>query len=245
MFLEKSKLFQEIESGIWDDYKPEILSKPTKNTLQDPWVVRFDSFLSSQESDNLIQLANTIGWSDSPMDLNGDVNDLLGTDTDLPRRVSHSSFCKDSCDSNDAYQTLIKRIMDLTYLSNENLEHLEFMKYSKFGDSYSRHSDYQVHDEWKPAGPRMLSMLINLSETTNLGGATGFPQMDWTTVETKTGQALLWCNMMNSEDGNTVMNESHPQTIYETLPIIEGDLYNAHISMHMENWKSAYKDDCV
>ena len=254
--LEEHSVLNEIISGKWDKYRPEVLFMPTPTTTSrshdkdnNAWLVRFDSFLTDKESKALVELGNKLGWQPSHSYSLGNKEENLDFDLDVnnadgrPRRSSKSVFCDfiTNCEKDSTFGKIMDRISNLTSLPIGNIESVEMMKYSKFGDSFGRHSDYKVHDIWKPAGPRAYSLQIFLTDVME-GGATGFPNLDWTTVAPKKGQALLWPNVYVEKGVAQGMGD---KMIYETLPVVEGELVVAHVWLHAGDWKKERDADCA
>ena len=235
-------IFQNIESNNeWMKYNPEFLSKPTDTSPDAPWLLRFDSLLTSDETDEFINIGNGIGWNSIYNE--DDINEENEKQTENYERTYCNVFEK--CEENEIYQTVLNRIASILMVPKDNFEHVEMVKFSNVGDSYGRHDDYNAHDNWKPAGPRILSVMINLSNV-KMGGASGFPDLDWTFVTPKKGQVLIWSNVdINSENDEDYDGSKSAKMTHEVLPVVEGELFNAHIWVHPKNWRKQYKKNCV
>mmetsp|Transcript_31206 Transcript_31206/g.45471 ORF Transcript_31206/g.45471 Transcript_31206/m.45471 type:complete len:382 (+) Transcript_31206:160-1305(+) len=233
-------MFENIRSG--DDfikYGPEFLSYPGgEERPDDPWLVRFNSFLSEKEVDHLVNIGNYIGWVDSEVE---EIEFGSGNPTGAsPRRLSKTASCVgfDACNDDDMYQTILGRISSVTRTPLDNFEPMEFVKYG-YAESYGVHHDYRVHDSWKPAGPRVLSLFLCLSDVED-GGAAGFPDLDWLFVKPQKGQALLWSNVLRTD--TSVMDK---MMVHEDLPVVKGEKYGANVWIHLFDWKTQYDRDCV
>lgn len=161
----------------------------TMKNQDDPWVLNVENFLNKQECDDLIELANEIGWTPSPRTGGDEHPGVL--QHDKPRRTTQSAICgsnsnnnRKACELHPTYQKVLQRIAD--FLATEGgdaptgiaagwmLSHveqpLEFVKYesTNSGESFSSFSSHGVHhdfswiDAWKQAGPRVLSLFLTL-----------------------------------------------------------------------------------
>ena len=225
----RKEVFDDIESGKYDAWKPTILSK-------DPWLIQFNSFVTREERRHMINLGNSVGWYQ-----------ITSPESSSSKSSFSTSVLSEDVPMTSLYKSLLEKISHLTKSTLSHIEHVELIKYSNFGDSYERHSDYQIHDDWKPAGPRMFSFILCLSATyadsaEDMGGAIGFPKLDWMTVKPKPGQALFWSNVKDRNLDDSIQRE---EIFYETLPLLKGELIMAHIWIHSGDWQSAFNDDCI
>ena len=232
-------VFQDIKGGKWEEYEPQFVSEPdtdTDGSEKDPYVVRFDNFLTEVESSWLIEIGNEIGWTPSTVDETGFYSEGQNT----PRRSSLSAKCEPDmrCEDDPIYHAVLERISAITGTSFHNYEAGELVKYGP-RESYGVHHDYHLHDEWRPAGPRVLTILLILSDVDE-GGAAGFPDLDWLFVKPKRGQALMWSNVM-SDDPTKVDNRMR----HEGLPVVKGHNFVMYIWVHLYNWRKAHARECA
>lgn len=241
-------MFERIRS--FEEYGPEFLSRPGGGTTDDdkkdgddaPYLVRFDTFLTSKECDDLVALGDTIGWSRSTMDEEeAKAGNPAGK---LPQRRSVSAICDvdGRCDADETYRRVVDRISKVTGVPPSHFEPMDMVKYDVRGSSYGVHHDARLHDSWRPSGPRALSMYLSLSDVEE-GGSTGFPSLDWTFVTPKKGQALLWSNVRL--DRGDDLTKSDPRMVHEGLPIVRGAKVGANVRMRLYDWRDAYDRDCV
>ena len=215
----------------------EILSKPKAfvddnvstnhydNEEDDPWLLKISNFVTDKEVKALLSLADSSGWEEEK-NAEDEPNSSI-----YPVWVNNKSNM-----DNTVLWSILERVSKLVDIPLEHFEHVEMLHYSNLGDSMTVHHDYMIHDAWKPAGPRILTAFLVLSDVTK-GGATGFPELDWLTVPAKKGQLLLWPNI---HDDQTM----EPKLVHEGLPVIEGTKYAFNIWIHSNNWKKALEENC-
>lgn len=199
--------------------------------LDSPWVLKWDDFLSSKDVSALLSLAKSLTWEDStPV---GSMNH------NHVRRLSRSAYCKDCPKNNNAvYKKLQQSLSNLVQADLKYMEPFEFVHYQKM-QSYGAHHDLSLHDLWLPAGPRVLSIFLCLSDVPQ-GGAMGFPDMDWLSIPPKKGQLLIWPNVLNSD-----FSKSRKDMSNEALPVLEGEKYGIHTWVRLYDYEEAERKGCV
>lgn len=239
------EMFKEIKGGKWDEYGPKFLTEPSSDDdgggADDPYLVRFENFLTDAEADALIDIGNKLGWRPSAVD---EAEFGSGNPTkESPRRTSSSAVCPPGhpCEGQDVYKTVMGRISAVIGgVPTDYFESMEMVRYNFVTrDSYGVHHDYRIHDNWKPAGPRVLTVLLILSDMEE-GGATGFPDLDWLFVKAKKGTALLWSNVKSDDP-----TEADRRLVHEGLPVVKGNKFAANVWVHQYNWRKALERDCV
>ena len=210
--------------------QPELVSAGKEP--DDPWILKWDDFLSSREAADLLTLAKRLSWKDStpiaPMGLK-EVRNV--------RRQSKSAYCE-NCDD-DAYQKLQNALVSLLDTDLSYIEPFEFVHYGTM-QSFGMHHDVPLHDLWMPAGPRVLSIFLCLTDVPDTGGAMGFPNLDWLMVPPKQGQLLVWSNVLNSDP-----RKRNPTMMSESLPVLEGEKYGIHTWVRLYNYSHAEERGCV
>lgn len=226
--------------------KAEVLTMPIKNKddvidhninskdlVDNPWIVKIDDFVSNDEAESLISLAESGTW------------DLKETTmgSHEPKVSTCKLWAKDNKEktcmgSNKVFKNLIHRISTMTSLPIVNFENVEMLKYGKY-EAIPAHHDYLQHDSWKPAGPRVLTASLILSDVEQ-GGATGFPELDWLSINPTKGQLLLWPNVSSSNH-----MDIDSRIITEGLPVLKGTKYVINVWIHLGNWKEAFHNDCT
>ena len=160
------------------------------------------------------------------------------------------SSCHDSeqCDTtNETYKRIILKIANLTNSPTSHLEPMKMFSISgeKEHNSTSLHHNFEMSNFWTPAGPRVLSLslfLSNFNKDANVGVGLGFPHLDWLSIKPSKGTAVLWPNVR----GENLM-EYNPLTSYEYHPLHqngEEDSYVSNIHFRMYNWTDANMRGC-
>ena len=209
--------------------KPELITMG--DDPDDPWILKWDDFLSNREISNLLALAKGLHWIDStPVAPTG-----LMEQRNV-RRQSKSAYCVDCKD--DTHRKLQKALSSLLDADPSYIEPFEFVHYDKL-QSFAMHHDVPLIDPSLPAGPRVLSLFLCLTNVPD-GGDIGFPDLDWRMVPPKKGQLLIWPNVLSSDPRkrNKVM-------MSESLPVLEGEKYGIHTWVRLYNYSQAKESDCV
>jgi hypothetical protein len=129
-------MFQRIvqDPRYQDEYHTQVLSSPqmTDGSEADgkttkPWIVMLENFLSSQETDQLIELGAQHGYMNSEMSKEESENDDNNESWGLPL----ISWCDDECTDDSVTVRVLKRISKLTELDQAYNEKLQFLKYER------------------------------------------------------------------------------------------------------------------
>mmetsp|Transcript_25481 Transcript_25481/g.38477 ORF Transcript_25481/g.38477 Transcript_25481/m.38477 type:complete len:494 (-) Transcript_25481:153-1634(-) len=221
----------------------ELVSSEKKEDITDPvdpWVLKVENFITSNEADAMAQLAKTeLEWvpSDSWQ------QNRRGSNDGSLRRESTSAFCdNNTCKDDNVYQQIRTRILGLIKdaESHQLEEPMEFVHYQEM-QSFATHHDFNVHDNWNPAGSRVLSFFLCLSDVEE-GGSIGFPDLDWLTVPPRKGQLLIWPNVILEKDLKT---RRHPDMSSEGLPVTSGEKYGIQTWMRLRSYEDAKNQGCV
>lgn len=219
-----------------DNGKVELVSSdkkkesPTKQ--DDPWVLKWDNFLSDKECDHLVKLMKNADWQPSVQPIREGALNPIGP----VRRQSKSAYS--SKDDDKVLNKLRTALSKFLEASSERIEPLEFVHYSLL-QSFGMHHDFTIHDTWLPAGPRVLSVFVCLTDVEQ-GGAFGFPDLDWLLVPPKKGQLLVWPNVLSSDP-----NKPNPVMLSESLPVTKGEKYGIHTWVRLYDHEAARKLDCT
>ncbi len=233
-------------------YEPKFVSHPNaedESSADDPYLVVFTNFLSSDEADALKSLpsSNHSNASNrtSRWNLRADAN-----------RIIASCSIDNACSRNDTYMKIMDRISSLL---DVHVSYVEPMEVIQFDQSKQQHNtiarlehNFEVNSLWKPAGPRVLSLFIFLSNVNNDdedeggSGGLGFPYLDWLSIKPKKGMAVLWPNVRSDD-----LWQLDPLTKFEFFPVQDnrGDDINVHFGamshIRLYNYTDAYVRGCV
>ena len=210
---------------------PELLSGSEVKDQDDPWVLKWDDFATSQEADTLIAFAKSLPWEESTPISSGSLKE-----TGFVRRLSKSAYCKDCGDT--IYKKLQTTLSDLVEADPKYMEPLEFVHYDEL-QSFGMHHDFPQHDSWMPAGPRVLSIFLCLTDVPE-GGAMGFPDLDWLSIPPKKGQLLIWQNVLSTDPRKRAKD-----MMSESLPVLKGEKYGIHTWVRLYDYGQAEKQSCV
>ncbi|KAL7533452.1 hypothetical protein ACHAXR_005241 [Thalassiosira sp. AJA248-18] len=223
-----------VSANKWtEEYEPLFASYPNpekEGSQDDPYVVIFKKFLSEEEADHMQSLISTIGWSDNPSR-----NTYAGI-----ARCHDNDLCK----NDDIYLQIMRRISSLTNSTMSHLEPMEMVHlHASTQDSNILQHNFEISSLWKPAGPRVLSLFMFLSNAGEGGGGElEFPHLDWLHIRPRKGMAVLWPNVMNDN-----VLESDPLTSYGHFPLRNGDesFFGSHVHVMLHNWTDANMRGCT
>jgi len=217
------------EGSEYEKFKPSIISKS-------PWIVTFDSFLSDEECDRLIELGEDFGYSRSRNLGKVYADGTFEQDVD-DSRTSINTWCSDSCAKDPLAKQVMERIANVTGIKEGNQEDLQLLKYN-VDNYYQSHHDFIVYHVDRQPGPRILTFFFYLNDVPK-GGGTRFTELD-VTVTPKKGKAVLWHNCMLNDPLQADFSTSH-----EAMPVLEGIKYGANAWIHLREFKTSLKEGCI
>merc|ERR1711971_503235 len=89
-------------------------------------------------------------------------------------------------------RSIIDRISEITNIPVNHFEPAEVKLYSeKKGYQSFQGQQFDIHDTWKMAGQKVLSIYIPLTNEDVQGGYLGFPELDWLMIPPSPGQMIL------------------------------------------------------
>ncbi|KAL7528442.1 hypothetical protein ACHAWF_002561 [Thalassiosira exigua] len=221
----------------WAQYEPLFVAGPIPEEgwgTGDPHVVLLKQFLSDEEADHLQSLGSTVGWS--PSSISGQSVDKV---------YAGRARCQDNyrlCNRDVVYQRIMHRISSIigTNTTIHHLEPLEIVHLRSDAEIIRQHN-FETSSFWKPAGPRVLSLFIYLSDVgKESGGELAFPDIDWLTIRPKKGMAVLWNNV---KDENLLYPA--PTANFELFPAREGNIFGANVHVRLYNWTDAAQRGCA
>lgn len=201
------------------EYTPVALS-------QDPWVMQFDTFLTDQECNALV---NTVGTFERSTDTgakneHGEAGRVLSKG-----RTSSNAWCRSRCENHPDVKKLIDKIVQVTGVPYGNYESFQVLQYD-IGELYNTHHDRGGGASRDITGGRILTFFLYCSDVEK-GGETEFPRLNLK-VKPKKGRAILWPSVKNMQPTQT----DH-RTTHGALPVKKGQKYAANAWIHQYNFQ--------
>ncbi|KAG8467226.1 hypothetical protein KFE25_000542 [Diacronema lutheri] len=189
------------------EYAPRVLSR-------EPWVVVLDAFLSAEEADALVAIANRDGGSHFVSSQSGGAGTPTGMVNPVvsEHRRSATQWCADGCWNESAVERVLSRAQALLRVPRGSCEPLQLLRYEQ-GDYYRLHSDYVPEQRALPCGPRAITLFLYLTENLE-GGHTTFPRLGLS-IAPKKGRAALWPSTLS--DSPTVVDL---RTVHAAEPVL-------------------------
>jgi prolyl 4-hydroxylase len=211
------------------EYEPTVLSSPEGAHGGDsgPWVMIFDNFISSTEADALIRGGELVGFERSTDQ--GAVNALGEQERAVSTtRTSANAWCRGACEALPEVNAVTERIETVTHIPRTNYENFQILEY-EHDQFYRMHHDSNLKNREKPAGPRILTFFLYLSDVEE-GGETYFNKLDLA-VKPKKGRALVWPSVQNEQPDYWDDRMHH-----EAKPVIRGKKYAANHWIHLNDF---------
>ena len=233
-------------------YNVTVLSRPRVSQVGDfirsqaleeidcPWLVMMDNFLTDEGADRMIQMGSELGFQRS-LEPNGTEADGSYKAAPTPNRTSYEARCLDSCQKDDVTRAIRGSLEEVTGVPQMNIEQYLLLRYEP-GQLFRLHHDYNDLGANRPAGPRILTFFLYLSDV-NEGGGTNFPGIcngKNITVSPKKGRALLWPNVMNANP-----EEKDPRLQHAGLPVEKGIKFALSTFLYLRNFQAAYEARCT
>jgi hypothetical protein len=195
-------------------------------THADPWVIRFDNFLSSEEADHIVSLC-----ADS-------FQRSLAGDRVSSVRTSDQCWCNwGGCIRDPVIARIEERISTVTRVPTVNGEFMQIVRYGE-GQFYREHHDSNSAS-WSPQGVRVYTFFMYLNDVPE-GGETSFRKLNNLKVQPKKGSAILWPSVRDADPA-----EVEQGTYHEAMPVKRGVKYGANVWLHMHNFKSVSERHCL
>jgi prolyl 4-hydroxylase len=211
----------------------EIWRGKVEQISWEPRAFLFHNFLSEEECDHLIDLA------EGRLQKSTVVDSKTGGSVDSDVRTSSGTFL--SHQEDEVVTRIEKRLGHVTMIPEENGESLQILKYIN-GQKYEPHTDYfhdKVNSDPSHGGQRIATVLMYLT-TPEEGGETVFPQgahkvtgPEWSecakkglAVKSVRGNALLFYSL--HPDGR-----EDPRSLHGSCPTLKGTKYSATKWIHV------------
>ena len=221
-------VFEELTtSAAFADYRPTV-------HLRDPWVVTLDSFLTDAEVDGLL---NANGLSFVRSTDTGAYDAATGANKKIvsQHRTSSNAWCVGECERAPATRSIHRKIAEVVDIQPDHWENLQVLHYEP-GQYYKAHHDYIERDGATPAGPRVLTFFLYLSDVDE-GGETCFGKLadaDGNSplcIKPKRGRALIWPSVLSDS-----LLKQDPRTMHQAQPVTKGVKYAANAWVHLYNF---------
>lgn len=211
----------------------EIWRGKVEQISWEPRAFLFHNFLSEEECDHLIHLA------EGRLKKSTVVDSTTGSSVDSDVRTSSGTFLNHHED--EVITRIEKRLGHVTMIPEENGESLQILKYIN-GQKYEPHTDYfhdKVNSDPSHGGQRIATVLMYLT-TPEEGGETVFPMgspkvtgPEWSecarkglAVKSVRGNALLFYSL--HPDGR-----EDPKSLHGSCPTLKGTKYSATKWIHV------------
>ena len=212
-------MFGRIMDEFGDKYGAQIMST-------DPWVVVFDNFITDGEADGIVRTVKKWERSTDTGSANkyGEVGRVVSKS-----RTSANAWCDKDCEADPDVIRVTDKIREVTQVPTDNYESFQILQYES-GQFYRVHHDNGADDKFLPAGPRVLTFFLYLSDVEE-GGETNFPSLN-ISVKPKRGRAVLWPSTLDHAPDTT-----DRRTLHEAKPVIKGIKYAANAWIHLYNFR--------
>lgn len=210
------------------EYDVKVLSRPyyapgdtaeTASYQLGPWIITLENFLSEEEADYMVALGEAEGYV--PIMHRTEEQE---TDEEYMEGLQHTGsvvHCNSvHCYNNPIHQRILERMSNVTLLPKSNHGFVQMIRYNE-GQWFKMHNDFAPHHTLKPAGVRLTTILVYLSNVEE-GGGTSFDSLNLT-VQPKKGRALLFSCVLNEDPNrrNSLMD-------HEALKVIKGTKYGTY-----------------
>ena len=211
----------------------EQLSWSLEVLSRDPWLLRFENFLSAREAQGIVDAAKG-SFRQSVVRGGRDAKGREQTRAPTQGRTSRNAWCtqaeNERCWRAPSVQSAVRRMESVLNVSAMYSEHLQVLEYTA-GQFYREHHDFIATHLERPCGPRILTWFMYLSDVTE-GGATRFRKLDIES-EPKVGRAILWPQVLDADP-----TQADRRTVHEALPVVEGVKYAANAWFHLKDFQT-------
>jgi len=193
---------------------------------EDPVILQFDDFLTKAQCKHIIKLAkphmarSTAG---------------LGRETDYSRTSSTGWLMDPHHMKDEIVQDIQNRIAQVTNTPANNQEHFQVLHY-KVGQFYKNHHDYIPEQGNFPAGARLATFFIYLSDVEE-GGGTDFDRLNIRAMP-KRGRAILWYNVQYNNETKQFTQDI--RTHHEAMPPIKGVKWATNKWIHVNDFQTPF-----
>ena len=225
----------EMALSNFPELEPQMLS-------EDPPVISFERFIRDDEVEALLKYGE--GHFERSTASGGRSGDEFVPITS-EIRTSWTTWCnRKDCLADESVQRLSNRMAAVTRTPVNNSEFIQLLRYlpcehpaHEDCQFYKRHHDTIPELETLPAGPRVFTFILYLSDVEE-GGGTKFD--GGFTVQPRKGRAVLWPATHNERPF-----EQDERTHHEALPVLKGTKFAANFWVHQYDYISAHHAGCT
>ena len=143
------------------------------------------------------------------------------------------------CERDSVAQSVLRRLDNLTGIPNENMEHLQILRYNE-GQQYANHYDFNQHEQERPQGGRLLTAFLFLNDVVK-GGETEFTSLPRPLqVKPRCGKILIWPNVLDQDP-----DSMDKRTRHRALPVQEGIKYAVNAWFHQRDFRRPHSLGCT
>jgi len=225
----------ELALSAWPELQPRVISR-------DPWVMVFDSFLSLEEVDALLEHGEG-RYTRSTASGGRKDDEFIPLTSEI--RTSWTTWCDNkTCTEDPRIVAITDRVAKVSRVPPENFEFMQLLRY--YECEHDRAADcqfYRRHHDTIPElvkmqpGPRVFTFFLYLSDV-EAGGGTKFDGGH--TIMPKAGRAVFWPATLARDPF-----VSDDRTHHEALPVLKGTKYAANFWIHQYDYVSAHNSGCT
>jgi len=227
---ELQRFFDTVEQK-WGQYGAKLVST-------NPPVAVFDHFLTAEEALAIRSAAGLSSFKRSTAQGTQDASGYTHQDV-TTTRTSTNAWCMWNCEKDATVLEVTSRISRVTQVPNQNFESMQLLRYQT-GQFYMNHHDNGSKDGPDPAGPRVLTFFLYLSDVDS-GGETEFTALDPPLkIKPQMGRAVVWPSVLDD------MVTPHPLTWHKANPVgPDSEKFAANAWIHQYNYKISQLWGCT
>ena len=193
---------------------------------KEPYLVLFNNFITEEEAKVL--LSTTDPYLARSTDQGEMSEEGIQEQVVSQGRTSSNAWCMRECEHHPVVKNLQRRIGEVVNVNPLNFEAFQVLRYRR-GEKYDVHHDASPHDLSMPAGTRILTFFIYLTDVEE-GGETHFPALNQK-VRPQKFAALLWPSVMLDDP-----EQIDGRYVHAALPVVKGVKRAANTWIHQRDY---------